>query len=238
MRSEQSSRDCRSLARRGFPVPLTPKEWSAVVVGRWNRAILTPSGIAKRLFHLEEGTPVAVFVAIDALDPPQVKHEGFSVVAGWDRLIVQPETCDFEGLQKAMAIACRAMENLPETPVIAAGMNVKYNSSEALEALQQITRHEWWDAQLSDRRYEIAGRSLIRALKWSEGQINFSVAEEPTGAFLVQLNFHRESTSVDDLKKWVSTPISEINDQVKQVLFDCMQIKPEDIEHAPGTGEG
>ena len=218
-------------------MPLTPKEWSVVVVGRWNRAILTPAGIAKRLFCLDESTPVEVSIAIDALAPPQVKHAGITVVAGWDRLIVQPETCDFDGLGEAMAKACRAMENLPETPVTAAGMNVKYAASEPLEPLQQIAWHEWWDAQLSDQSYEIAGRSLMRALKWSEGQINFTVGEEANGAFLVQFNFHRGSTNVDDLKKWVSTPVSEIEGQTKRLLFNCMQIKEEDIENGSATGE-
>ena len=121
-------------------MPLTPSEWNVVVLGRWNRAILTPSGIAKRLFCLDEETPVEVFVAVDALVPPQVKYGGTVVVAGEDRLIAQPETPDFSALAGAMTIARRAMEELPETPVIAAGVNVKYTSKEPIEALQHITR--------------------------------------------------------------------------------------------------
>ncbi len=211
---------------------LTPTDWNVVVLGFWNRAILTPSGIATRLFRLEEGTPVTVFVAIDAVATHQVKHDGITVVAGSDRLIVQPDQYDFRELQKAKEVADRALENLPETPVIAAGMNVKYTSPEPLDMLQQATRHEWLDRQLSDNNYEIVGRSLARSLKWNAGQINVSVTENSDGRFEVQLNFHRGSGNVADLRSWVSTPIAALEEQVKRVLFGCIQVKVESIEHA------
>ncbi|MHB1034347.1 MAG: hypothetical protein ACYC35_04270 [Pirellulales bacterium] len=213
-------------------MPLTPTDWSVVVVGHWNRAILTPSGIAKRLFGLDKGTPIEVFVAIDALAPPRVKHDGIVVTVGGDRLIAEPETSDFNGLERAMEIGRRAVKNLPETPVLAAGMNVKYSCKEPLESLQNITRHLSWDDQLSDNNYEILARALSRELKWKEGQINFSLTEESDSTFQLQFNFHRGGTSVDDLAAWLSTPQAELESQVKRILFDCIQINTKDLENA------
>lgn len=217
---------------KGRGMPFTPAEWNVIVLGRWNRAILTPSGIAKRLFGLEEGTPIEVFVAIDALAPPQVKHGGTIVMVGGDRLITVPETLNFPGLEGAMTIARRAMENLRETPVIAAGINVKYSCKEPLEALQNITRHSWWDDQLSDNQYEILGRELSRVLKWNEGQINFSVTEEADSSFQVQFNFHRGSSRIDELIDWLSKPIADFEKEITRVFSDCMQIKAEDTAYA------
>ena len=216
---------------------LVPTEWSAVVLGYWNRAILTPSGITTRLFGLESETPVEVLIAIDAIAPHQVKHGGITVVAGGDRLIVQPETCGFPHLQKAMEIADRALERLPETPVVAAGINIKYTCQEPLEALQQVTRQEWWDQQLSDSEYEIVGRSLSRSLKWHDGQINYSLTEETGGTSEILLNFHRGSTIGSELRSWLTTPIGDIESEVERILFECMQLHHEVVEDATATTE-
>ena len=217
---------------------LIPAEWNVVVLGYWNRAILTPSGIATRLFGLDTGTPVEVLIAIDTVAPHQVKYKGLTVVVGGDRLIVLPEKRDFQELQRAKEIAGRALTDLPATPVIAAGINVKYSCREPMEALQDVTRNEWWDTQLSDKKYEIKGRSLSRSLGFGDGQINFSVTEESKGTFVVQFNFHRESrNNVPELRSWLTTPIDHIESQVNRVLFDCMKLSKKDIEHVEVTAE-
>jgi hypothetical protein len=216
---------------------IIPIEWNVVVIGYWNRAILTPSGIATKLFGLDAGTPVSVLIAIDTLAPHLVKHHGITVIAGSDRLTVQPDKCEFQELQKAKEIADRALEKLPETPVVAAGINVKYACREPVEALQRLTQHEWWDKQLSDSQYEIVGRSLSRSLKWKEGQINLSVTEEADGATEILFNFHRAGGVALELMSWLSTSIIEIESEVKRLLFDCMQLNAESIEDATVLAE-
>jgi hypothetical protein len=52
---------------------LEPFDWNVVIAAYWNRAILTPNGIAKRLFKIPEGTAMEVEVPVDLLEPPQVK---------------------------------------------------------------------------------------------------------------------------------------------------------------------
>ncbi len=216
-------------------MPLTPKDWNVVLLGFWNCAILTPSGIAKRLFRLDAGTPVAVFVAIDMPAPHKVNHSGVTVVAANNQLVVQPDRCDFQSLQKAMEIACRALEELPETPVVAAGINVKYTCEEPLDALQQVTRHDWLDARLSDKKYEITGRSLSRSLKLGDGQINLGITEDADGKYELYLNFHRASNSVSELRSWLNVPVADIEHHARQVLLECTQINVEGIENVAET---
>lgn len=208
-------------------MPIKPTDWNVLLLGFWNRAILTPSGIAKHLFELDEGTPVEVFVAIDMPAPHQVKRDGITVIAANNQLVIQPEKCNFQEMQKAKEIGCRALENLPKTPVIAAGINFKYSSIEPLDAFQQVTRQEVIDTRLSDMKYEIIGRSFSRSLKWNDGQINFSLTEDDHGKADLQFNFHRESNSATDLKSWINIPIADIQTQVNQLFTDCLQIKEE-----------
>jgi hypothetical protein len=207
-------------------MPAKPSEWSVIVLGFWNRAILTPSGIAKHLFALDAGTPVEVFVAIDMPAPHQVKYEGVTVVATNKQLIIQPDKCDFDGLQKAKEIGCRALANLPLTPVIASGINLKYISFEPSDALQQIARKETLDNRLSDEKYEIVGRSFSRSVKWNDGQVNFSLTEDASGKTELQFNFHRESNLIADLRSWMQIPVNDIEAQVG-LLSDCLQINGE-----------
>ena len=150
---------------------------------------------------------------------------------------MQPEKCSFQDLQTAKEIADRALEKLPETPVIAAGVNVKFSCREPLEALQQVTRQEWWDKQLSDSEHEIVGRSQSRSLKWGEGQINFSVTEEADGKSEILLNFHRGSTTASELRSWLNTPIGDVESAVEQLLFKCLQLDRETIEYATTTAQ-
>ena len=218
-------------------MPLTSVGWNVVVLGYWNRAILTPSGIVTRLFGLSPGTPVGVLLAVDAVAPPKVEHDDIAVVVSSDRLIVQPHKCDFITLQRAKEIAGHALNNLHETPVIAAGINVKYTCDEPLEMLQQVMRHESLDCQLSDCKYEILGRTLTRSLKFGDGQINFSMIEESSDQFTLQLNFHRGSSSVPDLESWLATPIESIESHVNRILQDCMYLEMETVDNVAATAE-
>ena len=47
-----------------------PSEWSVIILGAWNPAILTPGGIAQRIFKGACGEhPVDVQVPLDGLAP-------------------------------------------------------------------------------------------------------------------------------------------------------------------------
>ncbi len=121
---------------------IVSEEWSVVILGAWNRAILTPAGISKRLFGLPKGTQVEVMVPLDVLAPFKVRHEDTSVAAAADRLIINPSKCNYTNMQKPMNIACKALGNLPETPVSAAGYNFKFKSGKPVPALAKVVEHQ------------------------------------------------------------------------------------------------
>ena len=51
---------------------LEPGDWNVVIVGHWNRAILTPQGIATRLLQLPPETEIGIEVPMDAIGPYRV----------------------------------------------------------------------------------------------------------------------------------------------------------------------
>ncbi|QDV38078.1 hypothetical protein [Tautonia plasticadhaerens] len=202
---------------------IAPVDWSVVVLGAWNRAILTPSGISKRLFGLPAGTQLEVFVPLDVLAPFKVRHEDINVIAGSDRLIISPEYSTNAGIKKAMGIAKKALQSLPETPVTAAGINFRYKSEKPLEALAEAVGHEI-DQAFSDLELLVLTRSVSRAVRWKKGEIRIVVSQEADQNYSILLNFHRESNETKDLIEWFSITTGTLSKQVDDILYKCLGI--------------
>jgi len=211
-------------------MPLLPNNWNVVIVGHWNRAILSPAGIAKRLFGLPSGTPVQVLVPLDVVAPYHVRHENITVVPGGDRLIVAPVHNTFDNLIEATAVIRRALKDLPETPVFAGGLNLSYKSDTEVVALRQVTASQW-DDRLSDKNFVIASRSVVRSVKWRDATINVAITAELTGASSVTFNFDYKSQSSDAIRKWLDLKANEIEEQVDAILFETLGLSREEIGH-------
>lgn len=211
-------------------MPLAPKEWSVVVVGRWNRAILTPAGIGKRVFKLPEGTPLEVMIAIDAIAPPLVKHDKMVVVAASDRLTVQPEICSFDELVRACTLAGNAVRSLPETPLIAVGFNIKYTTHGYFEAIDRALASEL-DDRASDAQYRIVERQVHRAYEWERGKINAVAALADDGTRSIALNFELQSDSHSHHLEWLGHAAPAIQSEVQKVIGSVLQVPPEDITY-------
>jgi hypothetical protein len=207
---------------------LVPNDWSVVVIGHWNRAILSPAGIAKRLFKLPEGTPVQVLVPLDVVAPYHVRHENVTVVPGSDRLVVQPARSTFANLVEAIAITRRALEDLPRTPVSAAGLNLRYKSDEAIQVLQDLTASPW-DDRIDAKGQVIHSRSIIRAIDWRDGKITTSVTQENSGACSVLLNFDFRSAESEKLVEWLNVSDADLEAQARLILHDTIGLSPEDF---------
>ncbi len=208
---------------------LNPQDWNVVVVGRWNRAILTPSGIAFRLFDLPKGTPVKVAVPLDSYGPYQVEHNGVTVTAGSDRLMVAAVEPTFNNLEEAKIVAARAIEKLPETPFSAAGINVRYQSTEIVGDLAKVTRHDT-DSKLTDKDHEILARLHQRTIRWEEGKINISVDQQPDNNYTIQFNFDLTMEEWDKLQAWLKTPIEKIESVTEELLEAYLGLTREDYK--------
>lgn len=213
-------------------MPLVADDWSVVIVGHWNRAILTPAWIAKRLFDLPEATPVQVLVSLDTVAPHQVRHEKITVIPGSDRVVIRPEVKDFPTLGQAMAIARKLLEELPRTPVSAGGFNIRYKSESMVEAVQRVSIHEWWDNRLSDAGFSIETRGIHRSLKWKDGKIRVFLSQEEDDKYEVFLNFDRASEDHAQLKDWLSATIEDIKAEFDRVVYKSIGLSPEDFSDA------
>ena len=187
---------------------MEPTNWNVVVRASWNLAILTPSGIAQRLFGLSPGTPVEVQVPLDGRHPYQVHHDGLVVVATEDELLIEPDVSDFENLARARALGSRALELLPETPCSAAGFNLRYKAERASDVFIELLDCQL-DLRLSELGHELEARRRGATWNRGEGRVNMEASVEGVVGRLT-INFHRSSNEPNALRRWLDTPNAEI----------------------------
>lgn len=206
--------------------------WEAVVLGNWNRAILSPAGIAQHLFRLEPGTPVEVMVPMAGLEPFKVKYRGTIISADWDRLVVSTETPSLTSLIHDMRIAAHAIEELPKTPLAAAGFNLKYEIEDPPKEFLDLMKCSL-DINLSKGQYKIASSGSRRTLEWKDGKINLDIVLGDNGDIRILFNFDRRSTKPEELIEWLNTSeddIKEVMERLCGVLhIPCSIIQEESV---------
>ncbi len=205
--------------------------WSLIVVGRWNRSILTPGGIAKRIFGLGDLEQMKVAVPMDGVSPYQVKHPTNNIIVSTEesRLRIQLDKCDYETLGYAMKAGWNALNSLPETPVLAAGFNIEFHSSESIPSLAQMiqTPADACLAKFNRGESEILAMSMSRFIRFRNGELRVILSEKEGGSKL-RCNFHRSSSDVGDLKEWLQIPTDEIRDAVGNLL-ESLDLEIEEI---------
>jgi len=201
-------------------------DWNAVVVGYWNPAILTPAGIARRLFGLPADMPVNVMVPIDGLAPSRVGHDQMTVTAAPERLVVSSDVAEYPPLQRAMAIAAKAITDLPETPFFASGFNVRFRIKEPPpDLLRRVS--DPLDSHLSDAGFTIERQQLKRALAYGKGYLNLDLQQGKAGETRVDFNFHMQSSDSKELVAWLNTPIKDVQRKVQVLLRDVLGFTPD-----------
>jgi len=196
-------------------------DWNVIVVGFWNRAILTPAGIGRRLLGLDEGTPIRVEIPMDIMSVPRVKHDDLTVYVDQQKLVISADKPTYADLDRARTIAVKGIKELPETPLIATGFNFRIKISEPPNDLLDMTEFKI-DNFLSDAAFEIKERQLARSVVWKEGVINLSIIQSEN--IVVQMNFDRKSPKQSELITWLMHPIKDVKDIVKKMFENVIKV--------------
>ncbi len=197
---------------------LEPFDWNIVIVGRWNRSILTPGRIAEKIFELKPPTGIFVNVPLDGISPYMVKdpQQEIAIVTEYNRLIIQIVKMDYETVQKGLNAGLKVLEWLPETPLTAAGFNIRYKTSEVIQELIDIFPSPI-DSKLGSIGYtQISARTVTRSIGYGNGVLNLTIVKDGED-FTLLFNFHRQSNSNDNLKEWMRTPVNTISETVQNV---------------------
>lgn len=196
--------------------PVEPFNWNVVIVGAWNVAILTPDGIRRRLFELADDQPIEVEMAIDRPGAFRVGHEGIVVSPTNRALEIAGRECTLPLLKRAAAIGALAVKVLPETPMTAVGVNIRYRAEGLPSPLPDLLEAKI-DDLISDKGLRILARSVRRSMDFDVGFINLEVGESREGIGQVAFNFHRESADSAVLSDWLGR-IGEFHEKAHDLL--------------------
>lgn len=203
------------------PQLVTPVDWNIVIAGAWNVAILTPTGVASRLFGLPQGTPIEILVDLEGRAPIRVKYEDIIIEPSQTRLVITPQVPNFELLEKCVAIAERALETLPETPFSAIGLNFRFKFDEIPDSLIEAGK-SIIDDKLSDNEYKIHDKVLKRQIAWNDGFLNLDIQERENSSALIVFNYHKDSNTSTELCNWLKQhkEMHENTNKIMKILIN------------------
>lgn len=206
---------------------IAPVNWNVVVVGGWNRAILTPIGVAEHVFRVPRETPLEIEVPLDQAGPCKVKHDGISVMAASNRLTLAPDSSSYQDMEKALQCATNAVKSLPKTPLSAAGFNIRFDVHEAPLELLDLLKGKL-DEVLSDSNMIVEAWTITRRLRFGGGQANLEIAASGQDEVAVQINFHRGSREQEDLLAWLSQPLADVKQLTGKILKSLTGMNPDE----------
>ncbi len=154
------------------------------------------------MFGLSAGTPVDVLVPLDGFAHFQVQYNGVTVVPLRHQLLIQLGTPTLDALGTGLHAMAKAISALPQTPLKASGINLRYVAASPPDALVERTRNTS-ERLLSEAGYELLVRRPGQSVAFEGGTLNI-IAEIPTnGECRVTVNFERQATRGDDLLDWL-----------------------------------
>jgi hypothetical protein len=219
---ELAWREDRWSTRSAAPVAMLavvmePGDWNIVLVGAWNRAILTPAWCRSVPLSLPEASPVEVMVPLDGRAPFQVRDRGVGITPMHEQLLVSIEHPTEELLDRAIAASLRAVEDLPRTPLVACGINLRYSTAEPSQELLANTRCRS-ERVFAGAGFEVRSRGRVDRLTFEDGALNVIMEVPTTGTSSLTLNFEMRSSDRCSFVGWLKRPAAAYMGVAERVL--------------------
>lgn len=193
-----------------------PHNWNVVVLGSWNKSILTPNFIAKNIYKTTDGSPFQVEIPVDLLLPPRIKFNDNICIVDNDKILIETSVSTIDNLITTLNYAKNAIDALPITPVLAAGFNIRFTIEDYQSTLINLLFGSEIDSILARSNYEVLNRNINRTVKLKDGMIGIYINYINNQTLEFQLNFEKESTNVADLKNWLSITPDELNLEIEK----------------------
>ncbi len=149
--------------------------------------------------------------------PWKIKHNNCSVLVSHETLEVISEIRTSENLESARKYASKAVAELSRTPFTAAGINVKYSSSDPITPEVAALVECPMDGLITDGGFAIGSRQSTRSLEFEDGVLNLTAIFKE-GMSTIEFNFHKKSSVAEELQEWLSLPKEKIDDAVSTIL--------------------
>lgn len=194
-----------------------PYNWNVVIIGFWNKAILTPNFIIEKILKKTQGSIFTVEVPIDLFGPPRIKSDDFIIYVDSKQIIIETVDYTIDKLIIAMEYAKNALIELPVTPCLASGFNIRYIIDDIDPKILKKIIESNIDNLLSTLDYDIIDRSFNRTLKFKDGTIKIIISFLNSEKLEFQINFNKDSSNINQLKDWITISSEELNNEIEKL---------------------
>lgn len=166
------------------------ENWSLVLVGAWNTAILTPDWLTKQV---DATGPVQIELPIgNPMMPLRYTLSGVHLVPMRDRVVLMPSSNEDAVLTGLEMFARKILAALAHTPVSAVGINFEFIENTPSDDLKSLFETADRD-RIAAADFVVSATEIKRQLRLgSDGVVNFSLTRHESSDVVVGFNFHRD----------------------------------------------
>lgn len=199
---------------------MIPKQddWSIVIVGFWNQMIFSPSWIGKKIFDVET---VETLVPMQPKAPILFRTDDVSLSVEDKRIILNIRKSTNTCINSVEEMACKILEELPETPITAIGINFVFNEPEPDDEFLKIFNYID-DVRIGSTAWEIKSKKLTRKLVKDNEILNFALLR--TGTIEINSNFHIKVKSAGEAKEAIEGKVVNMKDTFLSFLSDAYDL--------------
>jgi hypothetical protein len=163
-------------------------QFSLVIVGRWNAAILSPAWLAKEVFGEAE---MGIMFPVLGWGPPVFRVADINIAVTDSTLTFAPRKDTDDVLTRIENAGRHILRTLPHTPIMAFGENYHYIVGDPPPEITNVLNNE--DTSRLAQQGAIAETVLIRSMRLPACQLNLKIAfGQPCH---IDLNYHYAPTA-------------------------------------------
>ncbi|MGA2059554.1 MAG: hypothetical protein ABSG67_03660 [Thermoguttaceae bacterium] len=158
-------------------------QWSLVIAGRWNTAILSPAWLAKEVFKQAD---IGIMFPVLGFGPTIFQAEDIKIIVSNDSVTFIPQKDSDELLARIEDAGRHILDTLHHTPIIAFGENFHYIVEGLPSQLADVLK--FTDTEQLSTQGKIGEISLIRTINLDSCQLNLKIVSD--GSCRIELNYH------------------------------------------------
>ncbi|UCB56864.1 MAG: hypothetical protein JSV30_06635 [Candidatus Omnitrophota bacterium] len=200
--------------------------WNLILVGKWNKYILSPQWAAKNIFE-EPELQVEFPLNLDFPLRYTSLEKNIRLLPAEDKVIFVPLKLDDECLSEVGKLTNKLFEMLPHTPMRAFGINFGFSEKDNTELYKVFNVID--NAKLGEFNCELKQTCIIRRTVYDENNLNLRLTLKGNEV-LFDFNFHYDVKNAVEAKEKLKDNIVKNKNAAEKLLQEVYGLSYDDIE--------
>ncbi len=180
--------------------------------------IFSPNWIGKKIFEVET---IEALVPTQPKSPVLFRTDDVILSVEDKRLILKIRNSTDACINTVERMACKILEELPETPITAIGTNFVFKEPKPDENFLKLFNYID-DVSIGSTEWEIKSKKLTRKLVKNSETLNFTLLR--TGTIEISGNFHINVKSAREAKEAIESKVVSMKETFLSFLSDVYNL--------------